>query len=330
MPRPDLAASVRAALGSVIDPEIRKPITELDMVRAVTLSAEGRASVELVLTIVGCPAADTIERDVRAAVLGVPGVSSLELSVGAMTPPEREALRAPVQFRWFAEGRMKDICEAIPLPSQWADRFGFGLQTPSGRIEFLPETLQRADPANPERPVLNRYIPSWEGLRNGERAAAFPLQLIATHSRYSFHTNVDGKNSFVNDIEDHRVRIAGHAYWLLRINSVDARERGIVHHGLVKVFNDRGAVICAADVSPLVARGVVKSFEASAEYQPIEVDGETVDIGGSLNVLTPSRTAIRGTSSMAPNACLVQVVAWAGSGTAAMATFMERSSETRE
>jgi ATP-binding protein involved in chromosome partitioning len=87
------ADAVRAALGGVIDPEIRRPITELDMVRGVAVS-DGVASVELVLTIVGCPAADTIERDVRAAVLGVPGVTSLELSVGVMTVPEREALVA--------------------------------------------------------------------------------------------------------------------------------------------------------------------------------------------------------------------------------------------
>jgi ATP-binding protein involved in chromosome partitioning len=87
------ADAVRAALGRVIDPEIRRPITELDMVRGVAVS-DGVASVELVLTIVGCPAADTIERDVRAAVLGVPGVTSLELSVGVMTVPEREALVA--------------------------------------------------------------------------------------------------------------------------------------------------------------------------------------------------------------------------------------------
>jgi anaerobic selenocysteine-containing dehydrogenase len=227
-----------------------------------------------------------------------------------VVPAEQEALRAPVQFRWFAEGRTKDICEALPLPSQWSGRFGSGLQTPSGRIEFLPETLQRADPDNPERPVLNRYIPSWEGPRSGARAERFPLQLVATHSRYSFHTNVDGKGSFVNDIEDHRVRIDGHAWWLLRMNTLDAAERGIAHHTLVKVFNDRGAVICAADVSPMVARGVVKSFEASAEYRPVECNGETVDIGGCMNLLTPSRTAMRGTSSMAPNACLVQVQPW--------------------
>jgi ATP-binding protein involved in chromosome partitioning len=82
---------VRAALAKVVDPEIRRPITELDMVREVSLDA-GAARVELRLTIVGCPAADTIERDVRAAVLGVEGVTSLDLDIGVMTVAEREAL----------------------------------------------------------------------------------------------------------------------------------------------------------------------------------------------------------------------------------------------
>jgi len=78
MPRPDVEASVRAALGSVIDPEIRKPITELDMVDSVTAGDDGRVHVGIRLTIVGCPAADRIERDVRqaaeavAALLGEP------------------------------------------------------------------------------------------------------------------------------------------------------------------------------------------------------------------------------------------------------------------
>lgn len=226
-----------------------------------------------------------------------------------VVPAESEALRPAVQFRWFADGRSKDVAEAMPLPSQWSSAFGHGLQTPSGRIEFMPETLQRVAP-NPERPVLNRYIPSWEGRGSGAQAVRFPLQLVATHSRYSFHTNVDGKNGFLDDIEDHRVRIGGHAYWVLRMHADDAAARGIAHHTLVKVFNDRGAVICAADVSPLVAPGVVKSFESSAEYTPLTTGGETVDIGGSMNVLTSSRTAIQGTSSMAPNSCLVQVLPW--------------------
>lgn len=85
------AEAVRAALARVVDPEIRRPITELDMVREVTVQ-DAVARVDLRLTIVGCPAADTIERDVRAAVLAVDGIEQLDLEVGVMTPAEREAL----------------------------------------------------------------------------------------------------------------------------------------------------------------------------------------------------------------------------------------------
>lgn len=87
------ADAVRAALARVVDPEIHRPITDLDMVRSVDV-AGSTATVDLALTIVGCPAADVIERDVRAAVLGVPGIESLDLTVGVMSVPEREALVA--------------------------------------------------------------------------------------------------------------------------------------------------------------------------------------------------------------------------------------------
>lgn len=85
------ADQVRAALSRVQDPEIRRPITELDMVRDITVT-DAVARVELKLTIVGCPAADRIERDVREAVLAVPGVDAIDLDLGVMTPAEREAL----------------------------------------------------------------------------------------------------------------------------------------------------------------------------------------------------------------------------------------------
>ena len=58
---------VRAALARVIDPEIRKPITELDMVSGVEIDADGGATVNIRLTIAGCPAATRIETDVREA-----------------------------------------------------------------------------------------------------------------------------------------------------------------------------------------------------------------------------------------------------------------------
>jgi ATP-binding protein involved in chromosome partitioning len=87
-----LADAVRGALGRVIDPEIRKPITELDMVGAVEVSETGHATVGLKLTIVGCPAADTIERDVREAAASVPGIEAVLVDVSIMSKEERAAL----------------------------------------------------------------------------------------------------------------------------------------------------------------------------------------------------------------------------------------------
>jgi ATP-binding protein involved in chromosome partitioning len=86
-----LTSAVRAAAGSVRDPELRRDLGELGMIGAV--SVEGStASVEVRLTIVGCPAAVAIERDVRAAVAGVPGISDVAVDMQVMTPEERAEL----------------------------------------------------------------------------------------------------------------------------------------------------------------------------------------------------------------------------------------------
>jgi ATP-binding protein involved in chromosome partitioning len=90
----DRETAIRSALSSVIDPEIRRPITELDMIGAVSVDDSGAASIDLKLTIVGCPAAATIERDVRAAAASAQGITSVEVRVSVMTRDERDALTA--------------------------------------------------------------------------------------------------------------------------------------------------------------------------------------------------------------------------------------------
>ncbi len=87
----DLAARVRRAVAAVSDPELRRPIGDLDMVRDVRMEG-GTARVGIVLTIVGCPAAARIEADVRRAAEDVAGVEDVEIDVGVMTPAERAAL----------------------------------------------------------------------------------------------------------------------------------------------------------------------------------------------------------------------------------------------
>ncbi|MFB7891552.1 P-loop NTPase [Microbacterium sp. NPDC056044] len=88
---PASADAVRAAVGAVPDPELRRPIGELDMVREISVDGD-TAHVAIALTIVGCPAADRIATDVRAAAASVPGITEVALEVGVMTPAERHAL----------------------------------------------------------------------------------------------------------------------------------------------------------------------------------------------------------------------------------------------
>jgi ATP-binding protein involved in chromosome partitioning len=84
-------ALIRAALELVIDPEIRQPITELGMVGDVSVS-EAHARIGLTLTIAGCPAAASIERDVREAAASVAAIETVDVEVSVMTPAERESL----------------------------------------------------------------------------------------------------------------------------------------------------------------------------------------------------------------------------------------------
>lgn len=224
--------------------------------------------------------------------------------------PGPDTVRAPVEMRWFAEGQAKDTPEPLPLPGQYAGEFGKGLPTQSGKFEFVPATLQRIEQEDPERPAINRYMPSWEGPGTHDLAQRFPLQLVTAHPRYSFHTYADGKDSTVSELKDHRVLVDGYRYWIVRINVDDAERRDIRHHDLVKVYNGRAAVICAADVTATVVSGVARAYESSAELDLTATPEGTVDRGGCLNLLTPARTMSKTADGISPNSCLVEIMKW--------------------
>ena len=134
--------------------------------------------------------------------------------------------------------------------------------------------------------------------------------MISPHARHTFHTMTDGKDSYVNDIADHRVLIDGWYYWIVRIHPEDAAKRDIRNNDLVEMHNDRGSVILAAQVTERIAQGTVHSYESSANYTPIGEPGRSPDRGGCVNVLTPSRSIIKRSHSMAANSCLVEIRRW--------------------
>jgi ATP-binding protein involved in chromosome partitioning len=86
-----------AALSKVIDPEIRKPVTELGMVESVGVDESGLAQVTILLTVSGCPLKETLTRDTTAALLTVDGVASVNVTLGVMSDEQRTTLR--VQLR---------------------------------------------------------------------------------------------------------------------------------------------------------------------------------------------------------------------------------------
>jgi len=87
---------ILSALGKVIDPELRKPVTELDMVREVEIDG-GDVAVTIALTVAGCPLRSSFEDQVREHVASLPGVGSVGLSFTVMTPEERTALSAKLR-----------------------------------------------------------------------------------------------------------------------------------------------------------------------------------------------------------------------------------------
>ncbi|HKJ11293.1 MAG TPA: Mrp/NBP35 family ATP-binding protein [Ornithinimicrobium sp.] len=92
MSTPTLDA-LHAALATVNDPEIRKPITDLGMVESVDVQPSGDVETTILLTVPGCPMKETITREVTQALRGVDGVGEVSVRLGVMSDEQRRSLR---------------------------------------------------------------------------------------------------------------------------------------------------------------------------------------------------------------------------------------------
>jgi ATP-binding protein involved in chromosome partitioning len=84
---------VLEALRPVQDPELHRSIVDLDMVRKADVGADGRAQVQIALTVAGCPLRGEITQRVTTALVAVPGITSVGIDFTVMTDDERAALR---------------------------------------------------------------------------------------------------------------------------------------------------------------------------------------------------------------------------------------------
>jgi len=146
------------------------------------------------------------------------------------------------------------------------------LKTESGKIEIFSKQLFIKN--NPEEiPAVPKYIQEWES-PFGPEAEKFPLQVIGAHYMPRVHSTHDN-NPWLKEAFPQRIFM----------NEIDARQRNIKNGDLVKVYNDRGALILPCRITRRIMPGVI-SIPQGAWWKP---DKHGNDVGGSVNVLTSER-----------------------------------------
>jgi ATP-binding protein involved in chromosome partitioning len=91
------AEQVTTALAGVKDPEIGRPITELNMVKSIDIAPDGRVDVGVYLTVAGCPMREEITSRVDKAVSGLPGVSAVRVALDVMSEEQRKSLQTQLR-----------------------------------------------------------------------------------------------------------------------------------------------------------------------------------------------------------------------------------------
>jgi len=166
----------------------------------------------------------------------------------------------------------------------WFWSAGGGLETPSGKIEFVSSRIAALDPDNTERPPLARWMPHAE-LQGSPRSRAYPLSVVANHPRFRFHVQGDDVD-WIREIG--KVRGPdGYLYEPCWIHPSDAGPRDISNGDVIMVHNERGAVLVGAVVTERIIPGAL-GIEHGAKIDPVMLEGQLVDRGGSINLIAPS------------------------------------------
>jgi len=160
------------------------------------------------------------------------------------------------------------------------------LPTPTGKLEFYSERIAEHYPDDKERPPIPKWIEKsamHDERLSSWRANAYPLLLMSNHGRWRVHSQADDI-SWSREVITCKVKgWDGYLYEPCWINPKDAEARGIQMGDIVKVYNERGAVLCGARVWERVMPGVIY-VDHGARHDPI-IPGK-LDRGGAINTIS--------------------------------------------
>jgi anaerobic dimethyl sulfoxide reductase subunit A len=152
-------------------------------------------------------------------------------------------------------------------------RNGKPFPTPSGKIEIYSETLANMDFKKSKYgdyvPPLPTYIEAKDSIFNKELEKKYPLQMLTPHPRFKSHS-IYYLNPWVNEISDDDS---------VFMHTSDAKAREIRNGDMVKIYNDRGAILVPAKVSERIRPGVVRLYDG--QWSKLNKDG--IDVGGAAD-----------------------------------------------
>ncbi len=175
----------------------------------------------------------------------------------------------------------------------------FPLDTPSGKIELFSQTV--ADFGYEECPGYPFWYPAEEAVQQ-EVSARWPLHLLSSQPRTRLHSQYDhGSVSRRTKVQNRE------PLWL---HPLDAAARGVSEGSIVKVFNDRGAILAGVHLSEDIRPGVVQ-MSTGAWYDPQDpcIAG-SLDKHGNPNVLTEDIGSSRLGQGCSAQSCWVEITPW--------------------
>ena len=203
----------------------------------------------------------------------------------------------------------KKDAQEVPagLHGFWKDPKSNPLSTPTGLLEYSSSDIERHMPDDPERPPVPHWVErseSHDERLSSERAKKYPLLCMSNHGRWRVHAQCDDI-VWNREVETMKIRAAdGYQYEPLWLHPSEAEKRGIRHRDIVKVYNERGIVLCAAYVTERLIPSSCY-VDHGARLDPI-IPG-LLDRGGCINSITPTAMTSKNCTGMATGGFLVEV-----------------------
>lgn len=207
--------------------------------------------------------------------------------------------------------RYRDDWENDPVGMRdfYEDPDNHSLKTPSGKIEFYSTSIADHWGDDGERPPVPKWIEGseqhHERLTN-ERGKKYPFLVMSNHPRFRVHAQGDDA-VWLREIKYCKVKGPdGYMYEPVWINPIDAAEKGIEDGNIVKIFNERGAVLGGAIVTERICRHAI-SQDHGARVDAIVTGTGGLDRGGANNLICPGATTSKNAPGEVTNGFLADI-----------------------